>query len=297
MTHRAFSRNASSSRAIPIKTLIKDVMDDPFIPLHWGKHQKGMQAEFENDEPVLVGFTNSVGVRQGRLQRREQAWLDLRDKAVFTAQSFADAGYHKQIINRLIEPFAHISVVVTATNFANWFALRDHPAAEPHIQLLAKAMWEQYQTNIPKLLKYGDWHLPFVTDEEQQKFPLEQSVQASTARCARTSYRLHDGSFPPFEEDLKLYTDLMVSEPLHASPSEHQATPDSMLFDTRLHGNFRGWIQHRKLFPNENVADKMYDISRLSAEDQELFRDPSSWYSHNYLKSHAFILSKTENVD
>lgn len=275
MTHRVFSRNASSSRAIPVKKLIQDVLDDPFIPLYWGKNQAGMQAGEEHNEMIPLWDD----CEYYRDSSREEAWLKARDHAVNFARAFAYAGYHKQIINRLLEPFAHISVVVTATDFANFFALRNHPDAEPHIQALARSMLAAYHQSVPRLLLPGEWHLPFIGDDEwetidNQSLIIDRDVineklrQVSTARCARTSYRLHDGSFPPLEKDLELFADLMISEPLHASPAEHQATPAANAERGPLTGNFRGWIQNRKLFANEFVADQPYDMSLLSGEDQ-----------------------------
>lgn len=106
MTHRVFSRNASSSRAIPVERLIEDVLRDTAMPIHWGKNQPGMQARKKHDAPVLL---------DGTFVSNENAWLAARDQAIEAARAFTKAGYHKQIVNRLLEPFAHINVVVTAT--------------------------------------------------------------------------------------------------------------------------------------------------------------------------------------
>lgn len=147
MTHRVFSRNAASSRAIPVEKLIKDVLDDPAVPLSWGKNQKGMQAGEACGALVSAPVPMAYGGRRLELEQskgrpREEAWLNGRDLAVMSAKAFAAAGYHKQIVNRLLEPFSHITVVVTATQWSNFFALRRHPEAEPHIRLLADRMWE-----------------------------------------------------------------------------------------------------------------------------------------------------------
>src|SRR5271155_3746289 len=106
MTHRVFSRNAASSRAIPVKKLVQDVMDDPFVPLFWGKNQKGMQAGEEHNDPVLLdGVPNYWNFDEPF--SREKAWLIARDRAVEIATALAKAGYHKQLVNRLLEPFTH----------------------------------------------------------------------------------------------------------------------------------------------------------------------------------------------
>lgn len=291
MTHRVFSRNASSSRAIPVTKLIQDVIDDPFIPIHWGKNQPGMQADQQCNNLVRL-FSRSGGTS------REQAWLKLRDQAVKGARAFAASDYHKQLVNRILEPFAHISVVVTSTHYANWFSLRDHPDAEPHIAILAQRMKEAYDASIPRLLGFAEYHLPFVEDNEfsnyhmtnfAAEYPadlqrLNTAVKLSVARCARTSYRLHDGEWPSIEKDLKLHDDLVVSEPLHASPAEHQATPDSKDQDgnwksPEFHGNLLGWCQYRKMLPNEAAQDKIYQGPVLDVQGLTLMKQ--GWSTHD----------------
>ena len=257
MTHRMFSRNASSSRAIPVERMIEDVMRDPAMPVFWGKNQAGMQARTELNQ-----------------QERDEAirlWLQARDNAINTADRMVSLGAHKQIVNRLIEPFMHINVVVTATEWANFYALRRHPDAQPEIKALADAMWEAQQASAPVPLEPGQWHLPYVDLVDEHEEPafasggnvLTVAIKLSVARCARVSYLTHDGKQPNIEEDLKLYDRLVGSTPLHASPAEHQATPDEMpeypggvWLNVREHGNLRGWRQYRKMLPNENVRDR-----------------------------------------
>ena len=166
MTHRVFSRNAASSRAIPVKKLIQDVTDDPFVPLFWGANKPGMQAGEECNAPVI--WENPQFSLETERMSREQAWLEARDDAVQYARMFADAGYHKQIVNRLLEPFSHITVVVTATQWSNFFALRLHADAEPHIRRLADRMWEAMAGSTPEVLMPGEWHLPFVSKDERR---------------------------------------------------------------------------------------------------------------------------------
>jgi hypothetical protein len=170
MTHRVFSRNASSSRAIPVDRLIKDVMEDPAMPIYWGKNQKGMQAEQECDTPVQYGIiprSNHIGAwNEAAYITNEEAWLKARDNAVGMARAFTQAGYHKQIVNRLLEPFCHINVVVTATEWSNFFALRDHEGAQPEIRELAQWMKEAMKRSTPHRLEPGDWHVPYLTEEE-----------------------------------------------------------------------------------------------------------------------------------
>lgn len=266
MTHRLFSRNASSSRAIPVSRLIEDVMRDPAMPIHWGKNQRGMQADEELSEGVIVGHMEMDGGDEDRYYDAPQdAWLAARNRAVEVAKGFDRAGYHKQVVNRIIEPFTHINVVVTATNYSNFFALRRHPDAQPEIKALADAMWVALQASTPVVLQPGEWHVPFVLDAERANAPTDDPIKASVARCARTSYMTHDGRTPEMSEDLALYDRLVGGVPLHASPAEHQASPDTMFYsgintmmwaEEQRSGNFDpGWIQFRKTLDGERQDD------------------------------------------
>lgn len=245
MTHRVFSRNASSSRAIPFERLVDEVINDPAMPVFWGKNQKGMQAreELADDELMLA----------------KQAWRRARNDAVEHARFLHSLGAHKQIVNRIIEPYCHIRVVVTATDWANFFALRRHPDAQPEMKALADAMWEAQQASEPVLLQPGEWHLPYITEFDPLALDADDDlIKLSVARCARVSYKTHDGRIAEVEEDLKLYERLVGSTPLHASPAEHQATPDTPhrggWRHSYQHGNLQGWRQYRKMLPNECVT-------------------------------------------
>lgn len=229
MTHRVFSRNAGSSRAIPVKRLIAAVADDPFMPNAWGLNQKGMQAqEAEADAEICRSI-----------------WLDARDSAVRHAELLAAQNVHKQLVNRLLEPFSHIRVVMTATGdvFPGFFYLRDHPDAQPEIQQLARVMRAAYDQSVP--VERGI-HLPYVTAEERFSNELsdDDRVQMASARCARVSYRTHDGLVPRLTEDLELAGKLW-GEPPHLSPFEHPAfagaTPQTR------YANFTGWQSERNL--------------------------------------------------
>lgn len=272
MTHRMFSRNASSSRAIPVERLIQDVIDDPAVPIHWGRNQPGMQAHEEWDADVRLpdGCVDDLH-RRPWYGSKLRAWLAYRDEAVKAARAFNEAGYHKQIVNRLIEPFCHINVIVTSTEWDNFFALRCHPDAQPEMRDLAEKMREAFEGCIPQRLASGDWHTPYVSSQDhdaivkwmsEDPFKLEHTVaqaacRVSAARCARVSYLTHEGKAPDIGVDLALFDRLSKAEPMHASPMEHQAIPDEQhglprhIFSSwrrpDLHGNFIGWIQHRKL--------------------------------------------------
>lgn len=249
MTHRMISRNASSSRAIPVSKQIQMVQDNPAIPLAFTKNKKGMQGG-----EALTGSEHSKAV---------QEWLIAAEHACHAAQSLAVLEVHKQYANRVLEPFAHITVVATATDWDNFFALRCHEMAQPEIHELADQMWAIYSSSTPKRLREGEWHLPFVEDHEVEMEELEQQaeprggprgyIRKSVARCARVSYLNHEGTKPSFLEDFQLYTRLVGSHPIHASPAEHQARAERS--SSLRSGNFRGWTQFRKTLDGENVDE------------------------------------------
>jgi thymidylate synthase ThyX len=233
MTHRVFSRNASSSRAIPVAKMIEQVQSEPAMPVHWGKNQPGMQAREE------VG-----NLDEARLQ-----WRLAARQAADTAERMMELGLHKQVANRILEPFQFISAVVTATEWSNFFELRDHEDADPNIQVLARAMKEAMDASKP-VTRYAfdfdaidSWHLPYVTAEERQLYQLSVLIKLSVARCARVSYLTHDGVVPEIAKDLELYERLVGAHPIHASPTEHQAR--AMKHYDAFYKNFRGWRQHR----------------------------------------------------
>ena len=255
-THRVFSRNFSSSRAIPTKKLLEQVRNDPAMPVHWGKNQPGMQAQEELDPQTA--------------RIAETYWKVAASRAADMAQRLADIGAHKQIVNRIIEPYLWANGIVTSTEWDNWFDLRDHVDAQPEIRSLARemkaSMYDAVKGSTPKELAPGEWHLPYLTDEEVYKFGVKLGCQISAARCCRVSYLKHDGTAPNVDEDLALFERLAGAVPLHASPLEHQATPDIIVPTSRSemahwqdqssHGNLVGWVQYRKLWERE-VYSKM----------------------------------------
>lgn len=242
MTHRVFSRNASSSRAIPVNKLIEQVLHDPARPIHWGKNMPGMQAKEE-----LSGTLKSDA-------------LSLWDQAAHSAAQYAadmeKLGIHKQVVNRIIEPFTYISVIVTATEWENFFALRLHGDAQPEIQLLASNIHAALQASIP-VLRTNDpsrceaWHLPYISNQERSNYAPAEAAKFSAARCARVSYLTHDGRTPEVDKDLELYRRLVCAQPMHASPVEHQAY--SLDSADLWNKNFRGWYQFRSLLEKEET--------------------------------------------
>jgi len=219
------SRNASSSRAIPVTKMIESILKDPAMPIHWGKNQPGMQADEELDESYR---------EECRIQ-----WLQAMDDACVHASVLDHLGAHKQIANRILEPFQHIHVVVTSTEWDNFFALRDHPNAQPEFQELAGQMHCLHLMNTPTPVAFGDWHLPYTQESDG---PLHKRIVKSAASCARVSYTNHEGKESTDEEDSKLYLRLIMADPPHMSPVEHQAmaVPGDKFF-----ANFCGWRQHR----------------------------------------------------
>jgi nicotinamide riboside kinase len=226
MTHRMFSRNASSSRAIPINTFLKQVWNDPAGPIHWGANQAGMKAREE-----LTGFKRWFAKKTWSLSGKIMCGI------VWLVNKVANP--HKQTFNRLLEPWQYISVIVSATDWDNFFELRDHPDAQPEIRELAHDMKILYGNNKPVIREN---HLPYVTPQERKEYDLKTCMKYSTARCARVSYLTHDGKQPNHIKDLELYKALVGSVPIHASPTEHPATA---LKPEIYYKNFRGWKQHR----------------------------------------------------
>jgi thymidylate synthase ThyX len=240
---------------------------DIAIPINFRKNQKGMQAG-EKLDPIEE-------------TKAKMIWTNAAQAAIAFAKEMANLNIHKQYVNRILEPFSHISVVLTSTNFDNFFALRYHEMAQPEFYELAKLMYEAYISNKPKRLKNGEWHLPFITKDD---IKLVQSmyreiepnndiinpfskiratifnnyymplIKMSVARCARVSYLNHQGKKPSISEDFSLYNRLVGSDPKHSSPAEHCASPMFLGSCQKFTGNFNGWIQFRKLIINENIT-------------------------------------------
>jgi thymidylate synthase ThyX len=264
-THAMFARNTSSSRAIPFAKMVKNIIDAPFVPIYWGKNQAGMVASVE-----LEG------------SHREQAvvlWLEARDEAVRIASQMADAGglnLHKQIPNRLLEPWMWTTNCTTgdAGAWSNFFALRCHPDAEPHMQKIAYMAQKAYYESTPTVLKPGEWHTPYIKPEEKDElvkwalslhpemtrnffnpektpYVAEKMVEISTGRCARTSYLTQEGT-RDFGEDVKLHDRLRFHTPLHASPFEHVC---QAMGDGQRYAKYIGWKSYRHFLPKEYVTD------------------------------------------
>jgi len=261
-THKVICKNSASSRAIPVEKMLVRVQDDPFIPVYWGKNQKGMVAEEE-----LAIETQ---------EEAEKAWLRGRDAAVKFAQELLTLGIHKQVTNRILEPWLAHTAIMTATDWANFLNLRTQGNAQPEIQVIAKMMKGAYTESTPKGLKEGEWHLPLVRgiDEDQlQDFISLDKVKVSAGRTARVSYLTHDGK-RDLQADIDLATRLR--EVWHMSPWEHPCRAMTQheleIFSQKKYewrdeaeaweatgevshylGPFNGWVQARKMIPGEAV--------------------------------------------
>lgn len=247
-THRALSRNTSSSRAIPVKKIIQRVEDDPAWPVYWGKNQPGMQAELE--------------LQGDGLQRAKICWDEARLDALKTARRLESIGVHKEVINRILEPFSWVTVIVSATDLDNFYALRIDRHAQAEIREAAKLMLQAQKASKPRFLMPGEWHLPLLKPWELERMRTEEARKVSAGRCCRVSYLNHDKSLPDPVRDAELHDQLVQDG--HMSPLEHQATPAPHPDQNDQHGNFNEqWIQYRKLIPDENIAryEPLYELA------------------------------------
>jgi thymidylate synthase ThyX len=274
-THRVFSRNSASSRAIPVAKQLRRVLDDPYVPAEFGCNQPGMQAS-----RVLTG-------EKARLARAE--WLSARDSAVrhvlglissaefcgspSSAEELDDVvarlgdvtqakaipaewlNVHKQLANRLLEPFMWHTLIVTSSEWDNFWNLRTHVDTQPELQTVAVMMRDLWETSTPRSVAQDEWHLPLtgVAGGHPQDVDLapDQLVKVAVGRCARVSYLTHDGVRNP-DADLLLHDRLLESG--HLSPFEHPARPmtDAEAKVSEWSGNFRGWVPYRKSLPGEH---------------------------------------------
>jgi thymidylate synthase ThyX len=271
-THRVFSRNSASSRAIPVVKQLRRILDEPFVPLEFGTNQPGMQAG-----PALEGEAHA---------KAEEEWLAARDDAVrhvlgllsrpdsLESEAAMRArldeieelnkakarppewlNVHKQVANRLLEPFMWHTVIVTATEWDNFWHLRAHPDAQPEIQRIATLMKEAYDASTTTAVGLGEWHLPLIDDVDRQEVAGRpdgdlELIKISAGRCARVSYLTHSGK-RDHAADVELHDRLKDSG--HMSPLEHPARPMEAdeLAESEFSGNFRGWHSYRKDFSHE----------------------------------------------
>jgi len=228
-THRAFSRNSASSRAIPVHKQTLRVMEDPATPFEFGINQPGMQAE-----ETLSGED---------AEKAEAIWTEATMAAVEYATELDNLGVHKQVTNRLLEPFMWHKVIVSSTEWENFFTQRCSPLAQPEMRAAATAIRDAYRLSDPTMLSEDEWHLPYITGDERS-LDLQDQIKVSVARCARVSYLTHDGVRDP-AEDIALFEKLVSADPPHSSPLEHVARPIPANSLWSPLGNFAYWQQLR----------------------------------------------------
>lgn len=284
-THNMLVKNAQSSRAVPVKKVIEQIRNNPVTPVHWGSNQAGMVAGEEINQSIAMRTWDGGGY----IHDRDSAWKETADTIAELMELWSDAGYHKQIVNRIGEAFTMVRGVITGTEIDNFFHLRYHKDADPYIQELAKCMWEAYEQAETEVLYEGQWHMPYYgdgywkpngshtyggTDLDINRHTLEFALKCSSAACGQVSYRKLDLS----EETVdRVWNRLMTGDIIHASVTGHQATPMKEPYNEHWHtdgvkwqdgithvdkdGNFwsaqfKHWIMHRKLIPNESFKGK-----------------------------------------
>ena len=229
LTHRTMSRNSASSRAIPNEKLRQRVIDDPAMPVFWGANQSGMVANEELD-PASITLAMAT-------------WLEARDAMLEYSEKLSRLGLHKQLCNRLIEPWMGITVIISATEWDGFFRQRCHKDAQPEMRRAAEVIRDAMAASSPRKLELNEWHLPLVRNGaggDDQGMLIEDLVKLSVARCARVSYLTHDGRRDP-QADLTLYERLVTQG--HWSPLEHAAQASG----SERCGNFFGFVQHRSM--------------------------------------------------
>lgn len=246
-THRVFSRNSASSRAVPVRKKIEQVRTDPALPVAWPSERPGMQGGNE------LNKTDAAYAKR--------LWKASARSAVSSAEHLMSAGVHKSVVNRVLEPFMWHTAIITSTEWDGFYRQRCSPLAQPEFRVLAEKMRDAIEASEPTTIAYGHWHKPYLRNDDYEWVhsvhraqPIELKEQllqgVSAARCARVSYLTHDGVRDP-QKDLELYNRLVEAEPPHASPLEHVARParyEPGLRGDELSvqvGNLKGWRQLR----------------------------------------------------
>lgn len=241
-THRVFSRNSASSRAIPVQKIVDQVVQNPAVPVKFPREQPGMSG----GEEVNASY------------KTKKIWLSAAMRAAETAQHLVDMKVHKSVVNRLLEPFMWHTAVITSTEWNNFFNQRINEGAQPEMFVLAESMKNALDDSEPENVEYRGWHLPYVTEEELDMdrgdviATLEVWRQVSVARVAGVSYnRL--GKIREIQKDIELYKRLRSASPPHWSPFEHVATPAASR-RKRPKGNFYGWHQLRHILDSTDYV-------------------------------------------
>lgn len=277
MTHKMLAKNAASSRAIPVAKTIEQVTSNPAHPVFWGKNQPGMQSVEELDDSIKEDV--------------QYLWKSASQMACTYAKCMEENGAHKQIVNRILEPFVMMKIVITGTEWNNFFWLRNHKDAQPEFKDLAAKMQKAKDESKPFVLLDGEWHVPYINRERYtlgngesdiiysigaddadgvQDLTTNEALMLSSSLCAQTSYRKADDTL---EKAVSIYKRLVESEPVHASPFEHQGMCKNISTANLLasllrfkkptkgithidfdhnwwSGNLKHFIQYRQLIPN-----------------------------------------------
>lgn len=218
--------------------------DDLYVP-DFRANKKGMQpGDYLPPEQML---------------QAQRIWRNAADHCLLASRRLSDIGVHKQWANRMIEWFGYINVLVSATSYNNFIGLREeldedmNPMAQDEIYWQATGIRDLINNTEPTLLRAGEWHMPWIHPEEKTTCSLDQLLKLSSARSAGISYETVDGKVMTHDRALAVYDKLVTARRMHASPMEHQAIADPRMTHPELHGNFTGWIQHRKLIPGECI--------------------------------------------
>lgn len=230
--HRSLSQSIRSSRATPVDTLITEISNSPWGPKEWGLNESGMVA-------------TKVMTLPEQIKSCDYIWYHAAKSNCTIAKSLADAGVHKQIVNRLLEPFSCSHAVVSATEWDNFYKLRTAKDTQPEFREMALKMKELQENSEPKELEENQWHLPYISEEELHTYRYSKLCKISAARCARVSYKTYSGDID-VEKDLQLYQKLVSQG--HWSALEHCACP---AVEQYLPSNFIGWNQLRKFEEEE----------------------------------------------
>ncbi len=269
LTHKILNKNAQSSRAVPVKSVISVNESDPITPIVWGKNKGGMSASEQ-----LEGV---------ELESAKQLWKAAADNAFIYSKRLSEIGLHKMWSNRITEPFSRIKVVMSGTEWENFEWLRDDPdAAQPEIVDLARKTKEAKAGSEPFKLFAGEAHVPYVhrsrtsqgrdviyQDSDGRELELEDALKISASCCGQISYRKLDETF---EKAMEIYNRLFDGPKPHFSPAEHQGIAMKVtklqhfsVFNPEVweegvshvdregclwSANLKGFVQHRKLLEN-----------------------------------------------
>ena len=288
-THTRFSRNSASSRAIPVWKRLLAILERPYVPNSFGTNKAGMLAGeilSNSDQEKAVanwlvgrdiaviqafflagGFNEITGTSNKAGKEREGLDLCAKVDGLIKKYSFdkhlfnQDRGMHKQHANRVLEPYAYHTVLVTSSYWRNFFGLRASTKAQPEAQDFGIVIAQCMMNSTPAKLEIGQWHMPYIRDDDKSEEPDQLILaRASSGKSARTSYLTHDG-IRALVKDLELADDLTSSG--HMSPFQHPARPKEDGDPINSHGNYSPvWTQLRKLMYSED------DFTKLISRDE-----------------------------